>query len=236
MEKIIRDAQLKLLKAFARGRGTFALAGGTALELFYLKHRFSRDLDFFSPEYRIEEINALARIFSETMSVPVKLEGELIASNKASVRFYTIKIKGAEAQLKIDFIEDVLVKNPSIKKIDGIPVYSAKNIYFHKIMTLIGSFLIKDEIGREIPAGRKEVRDVVDIYYLSKKIEPLHQFLKSLNRQHQRGIIQWYRSYSRQDVKHGVLDLSLYDKDFDVSEMIDHLDSEIKTFMGGEIG
>jgi predicted nucleotidyltransferase component of viral defense system len=49
MDKIIRQAQLEALRAFARTTKSFALSGGTALELFYLKHRFSRDLDFFSP-------------------------------------------------------------------------------------------------------------------------------------------------------------------------------------------
>ena len=234
MEQVIRDAQIKLLKSFAGTAGTFALSGGTALELFYLKHRFSRDLDFFSPEYQVEEINTLAQKFSNTLNAPVKLESELFASNKARVRFYVVEIKGAEAPLKIDFIEDVFFKGPTITKFDGVPVYSAKNIYFQKIITLIGSFLIKDEIGREIPAGRKEVRDVVDMYYLSKKIEPLHKFLNTLDRQYQRGIIQWYRSYSRQDVKLGVFDLALYDRNFDVSELIHYLDSEIKEFMGKE--
>src|SRR3989338_3976413 len=211
MEKLIRDAQLKLLGAFAGAGGSFALAGGTALELYYLQHRFSRDLHFFSPEYKNEEIKAIVKLFSAVLGSPVKLESELNASNKASVRFYTVKIRGAPAPLKIDFIEDVFFKRPTITKFGGVPVYSAKNIYFQKIMTLIGSFLITDAIGREIPAGRKEVRDIVDIYYLSKKIEPLHKFLKTLGRQYQRGVIQWYRGYSRQDVKLGMLDLNLYD-------------------------
>lgn len=235
MTQAIRDVQIKLLETLAGAAGTFALSGGTALELFYLKHRFSRDLDFFSPEYQTEEIDALTQKFSQTLKAPVKLESELFASNKAKIRFYTVKIKGAEAPLKIDFIEDVFLKNPTIAKFDGVPVYSAKNIYFQKIITLVGSFLIKDEIGREIPAGRKEVRDVVDIYYLSKKIEPLHKFLNTLERQYQRGVIQWYRSYSRQDVKLGAFDLALYDRNFDVSELIYYLDSEIKAFMGKEL-
>ena len=235
MEQLIRDAQLNLLKAFAGAAGSFALAGGTALELYYLKHRFSRDLDFFSPQYESEEIDALAQKLGETANAPLRLESELVASNKARVRFYTVKIKGALAPLKIDFIEDVFLKNPEIVKFDNLPVYSAKNIYFQKIIALTGSFLIKDEIGREIPAGRKEPMDAVDIYYLSKKITPLHKFLKTVDRQYQRGIIQWYRSYSRQDIKLGVLDLDLYDEIFDVSEMISYLDNEIKEFMEKEI-
>ncbi len=235
MEQIIRDAQIKLLEAFAGATKTFALSGGTALELYYLKHRFSRDLDFFSKKFEIREIDKIIEKFSESLAVPIKFEDQLFASNRARVRFYTVPVKGSSAPLKIDFIEDVFIEKPSIIKFKGVPVYGAKNIYLQKIIALVGSFLIKDELGREIPAGRKEVRDIVDIYYLSKRIEALHKFLKSLDRQYQRGMIQWYRNYSRQDVKIGLLALSLYDKAFDVSQMINYLDTEIKKFMGEKI-
>lgn len=114
MDTAIRQAQLKILEAFSKSSKTFALSGGTALELFYLKHRFSRDLDFF---------------------------------------------------------------------------------------------------------------------YISMKIFPLHEFLKNVPREQQRGIIQWYRSYSRQEFKLGVLDLDIYDRKFNVTFMIKHLDNEIKKFM-----
>jgi len=106
-----------------------------------------------------------------------------------------------------------------------------KNIYFQKIIALVGTDLVRDRIGREIATGRGEVRDIIDIYYLSKKVCPLHKFMKNLVREHQRGIVHWYRSYSRQEVKLGVFDLDIYDKYFDVSKMITYLDKEIREFM-----
>lgn len=104
-------------------------------------------------------------------------------------------------------------------------------MYFQKIIALVGTHLTTNEIGRETIAGRREVRDIVDVYYLSKKICPLHRFSKQLSRELQRGIVYWYRSYSRQEVKFGVLDLDIYDKEFDVKDMIVHLDNEVKKFM-----
>jgi len=47
MDEIVRRIQLKVLQEFSKLSKTFALSGGTALELFYLGHRFSKDLDFF---------------------------------------------------------------------------------------------------------------------------------------------------------------------------------------------
>ena len=46
MDKKLRKAQLEILRIFSLRAGSFALAGGTALELYYLHHRFSVDLDF----------------------------------------------------------------------------------------------------------------------------------------------------------------------------------------------
>lgn len=236
MDKVIRDTQLKLLRTFSETSRTFALSGGTALELFYLKHRFSRDLDFFSAKYNFKEIDALVSKFNGVIVGDIKLENEFITPHRARVRFYTAKIKGTTLPLKIDFVEDVFFDKPSVKKFDKIPVYDVNNIYFQKIIALIGTHLIRDITGKEITTGRKEVRDVVDLYYLSKKVYPLHRFMKNLTREYQRGLVHWYRSYSRQEVKLGVLDLDIYDKNFDVLEMITYLDNELKKFISEVAG
>jgi predicted nucleotidyltransferase component of viral defense system len=235
MNKLIRDAQLKALKAFAKTKSSFALAGGTALELFYLKHRFSRDLDFFSPKYNLREIKQLVASFSAALEATFTLESEFVAPGHARVRFYSGKIKGCPFPLKIDFIEDVLFKKPQINRFKGARVYNVKNIYIQKIIALTGSRPKEDEIGRETVTGRQEARDVFDIYCLSEKVEPLHRFMKRLGRQYQRGIVQWYRSYSRQDLKLGILDLEIYLPDFDVTELIGHFDKEINLFITEEI-
>lgn len=236
MDKVIRDTQLKLLETFSETSKTFALSGGTALELFYLKHRFSRDLDFFSAKYNVKEIDTLISKFNEVVIGKIKLENELVTPYKARVRFYTVKIRGTTLPLKIDFIEDVFFDKPKIKKFDEIPVYDANDIYFQKIVALLGTYLVRNDTGREIITGRKEVRDVVDIYYLSKKVCPLRRFIKNLTREYQRGLVHWYRSYPRQEVKLGVLDLDIYDKNFDVLEMITYLDNELKKFIGEVTG
>jgi len=232
MDNVIRDMQLKLLKVFGKVSKTFALSGGTTLELFYLKHRFSRDLDFFSTTFDLKEIDNIILKFSETIKKKIKLENEFMVSNKARVRFYTINnIKGTNLPLKIDFIEDVLFNKPNTKNFNGVPVYDIKNIYFQKIITLVGTHFKKDAIGRDIITGRQEVRDIVDIYYLSKRILPLRKFVNDLSMQYKRGIVQWYRTYSRQETKLGILDLQIYDKNFNISEMIMHIDNEIKEFI-----
>lgn len=232
MDTAIRKAQLKVLDIFSKTETDFALSAGTALELYYLKHRFSADLDFFSPKYNLKEIDNIISLFKAGFGKRrVNLESEFMAAGRAQVKFYTISAGNLKRPLKIDFVEDVLFAQPVIKRFNGVPVYSAENIYLQKIAAISGTRLQTDDIGREVMQGRREARDVFDIYMLSRKIKALHIFLKGVSPQLQRGMVHWYRAFSRQDVKLSLLDLDIYDKKFNAKEMIIYLEDEIKQFI-----
>lgn len=230
MDKQIRQAQNKVLEAFSKRKSTFALSGGTALELYYLHHRFSFDLDFFSPEYSLKEIETMVSAFRDALKRKIKFESEFTMSNRARVRFYTIDIPNSERPLKIDFVEDVLFVSPAIKVFKGVRVYDVKNIYLQKICAITGTVLKMDETGREITQGRSEARDAFDLYMLSKKIIPLHVYLKEVPQPQQRGMIHWYRTFSRQDLKISLLDLDIYVDNFDAKDMTIYLEDEIRKF------
>ena len=230
MDSAIRSAQKQVLKIFTKRPGGFALAGGTALELFYLNHRFSSDLDFFSPAYCLPEIERLAAAFQEGCRRKLRLESDLEAPGKARVRFYTMPVQGARRPLKIDFVEDVLFEKPVILRKEGVPVYSAENIYLQKIAAISGVRTRRDELGRELYAGRGEARDVFDLYVLSEKVFPLHRFLPRAPLPWQKGIIHWYRTFSRQELKLALMDQEIYDPKFDSREMIRALEQEIQRF------
>jgi predicted nucleotidyltransferase component of viral defense system len=228
MDKKLRHKQEQILKVLSKNKWNFALTGGTALELFYLHHRFSADLDFFSPEYDVAEIEKMVRVFRKETGDKIRFHTEFVAPNKAQVRFYELSIKSHDRPLKIDFVEDVVFKGPSIKRFKGVPVYDVKNIYLQKILTITGTALGADDTGREITQGRRKARDAFDIYVLSKKVSPLHKFLKGLPMAYQRGMVHWYQTFSRHDLKLDLLDLDIYDKTFNSREMIIYLEDEIK--------
>jgi len=231
----IKKCQQDMLKIFAKKTKTFALAGGTALELYYLHHRFSADLDFFSPGYDFTEIEAIISAFKKELCSRVELEHEFITENHARIRIYSVYVKGFDRVVKIDFVEDVLFDKPAIKIFNRVPVYEAEYIYQQKIAAVTGTRVEIDSTGREIMRGRAEARDAFDIYILSKKIEPLAIFLRKVPRPFQRGMIHWYRTFSRQDLKLGLLDLDIYDKKFNARQMITYLENEINKFMKEEI-
>ena len=87
MNEAIRKVQFKLLKVFSTVSENFALSGGTALELFYFKHRFSRDLGFFSPKYSFSEMDKIVVEFNKCLRGRLKLENELSIGGKVKVRF-----------------------------------------------------------------------------------------------------------------------------------------------------
>jgi predicted nucleotidyltransferase component of viral defense system len=236
MDTKIRDTRKHILNVFSKEARHFALAGGTALELYYLRHRFSADLDFFSPKYDVTEIQNLISAFEKQVNKKIRLESELTAGGKAKVIFYTLPVKGSNRPLKIDFVEDVLFKKPVIRKIKGVRVYSVEDIYLQKIAAISGTQPEIDEVGRHIMEGRKEPRDVFDVYMLSKKIQPLHIFLKNVPSQLQKGIVHWYRTFSRQGLKLALIDLDIYEMNFNSKEMIVYLENEIKQFIKEVIG
>ena len=117
MDPKIAAAQDRVLAVFARKAVHFALAGGTALERYYLHHRFSWDLDFFAVQYSLPEIDRLTAAFRKEVDKRLKLESEFMVGGRAKVRFYSMPVPGASRPLKIDFIEEVLLAKPDIQKI-----------------------------------------------------------------------------------------------------------------------
>ncbi|MCK4912684.1 MAG: nucleotidyl transferase AbiEii/AbiGii toxin family protein [Candidatus Omnitrophica bacterium] len=235
MNKQIRQAQKIFLKVFAENASLFALAGGTALELYYLNHRFSVDLDFFSPRYDIKEIDKIISSAQEVFGFKIILENEFTVTGKARVRFYTVDVKDTDRPLKIDFVEDVLLEKPIIKKFKKVSVYSVEDIYYQKIIAISGIVPQIDEIGRQIIVGRRKARDVFDLYKLSKEIKPLSEFLKDIPQNFQRGIVYWYRTFSRREFQLDLLDLDIYEKKIDSKEIIIYLENQIKKFITEEI-
>lgn len=232
MHTALAEAQTAIMGVMATAKGhSFALAGGTALERFYLHHRVSRDLDYFSTRFdRREVVACIARITTE-LGYPISAPGEFVADRRAGVIRYRAEYDRGQPSLKIDFVEDVVVERPRIRRIEGIPVYDVADIYLHKIAALSGTHDAHDPAGRTIATGRNEPRDAFDIYMLSLRVRPLHQCLKQEPRAYQRRFIQWIRSYSRLDMKLGLLDLELHIKKFDPRDLIVHIDKEAARFV-----
>ena len=83
----------------------------------------------------------------------------------------------------------------------------------------------QDAIGRIIHAGRQSVKDLFDLYYLSKDYRPLSEFFfEYFSYDKAESLIAWYRGFNRMRLKIELLELI---PNVDTAKIIEHLDNEL---------
>lgn len=234
MDKII-EIRDKTLKKLANKLRNFYLAGGTALSLFYFKHRESYDLDFFTKDFSRRNIEEIISALSKDMGLEAELLVEQNKQGFARMMVYSLKT-GVNSSLKIDFVEDVYKLLKPLRGIDGIPILAIEDIYFRKIITACGGIAAIDSVGRgSFIGGRQEAKDFFDLYFLSKTFMPLSNFVKEFCQQPQtESIIVWFRTYDRFLMKTGLLEI-ITDKQVEFLEMERHFKDETEKIIASEI-
>lgn len=129
-------------------KSQFYFTGGTALRVFYLGHRESEDLDFFSQQ-KLED-----QVIFNLVQQWSKKNNFIFESRLAEVVYiFNLSFKNG-AKLKVDFgyYPYKLLKEAEIK--DSIRVDSLLDIAVNKLLTI---------------QQRTDVKDFVDLYYLLDK-------------------------------------------------------------------
>lgn len=234
VDKIIRVRD-KVLKKLANKLEGFYLAGGTALSLFYFKHRESYDLDFFTKNFSRVKIGKIMSGLSRDMGLTAELSAEQDKQGLAKMMVYSLKT-GSAGSLKIDFVEDVYELLKPLKAIDGIPILAIEDIYLRKILAACGSIATVDSIGRSsFAGGRQEAKDFFDLYFLSKTFMPLSAFVGEYCGYPQKeSIIIWFRTYDRLEMKAGLLEI-ITNKKVAFPEMERHFRDEVKKIIAEEL-
>lgn len=233
--KLIRF-QEKVLKILADNIDDFYLVGGTALSLFYFKHRQSMDLDFFTQGFNKIRVFEIVKFLSASLNKKIELIAEESRKKRMKLLIYSVPVDKNQS-LKLDFIQDYLKCIKPLKVVNGIKVLSLEDIYIRKIYAAVGTFQEEDIIGRRImKGGRQEAKDFYDLYCLSKIFMKLSDFSFRYGSQLMReAIIRWFRTYSRIEMKTGILELKLK-KDINYNEIERHFSREINALLEREIG
>ncbi|MFZ2937265.1 MAG: nucleotidyl transferase AbiEii/AbiGii toxin family protein [Candidatus Omnitrophota bacterium] len=215
----IKGEQKKIAGLVTKKFKQYYLTGGTALS-FYFNHRFSEDLDFFTQEYRKEDPERIMNFVSKETGFKFKLEAEQDEPKMIPMKVYSLELK-KRCVFKIDFVQDF---QKNIKRIkDGL--HSLEDIYYRKISAGLGLVRKEDATGRVIHVGRQSVKDLFDLYYLSKHHKPLSDFFfEYFSYDKAEGFIAWYRGFNRMDLKIELLDLV---QKVDTNKVIKYLDSEL---------
>ena len=126
------------------------LTGGTALSEFYLKHRYSEDLDLFTRQPRdigvdVEELRAL--LLARGLRLSVRSSGVQF------VRAFVEDIQEGEV-VKIELARDVPVRMAPPMEAQGCVVDSFEDIAVNKVSAIL---------------DRREPKDFVDLYFILKE-------------------------------------------------------------------
>lgn len=129
-------------------KSNFYFTGGTALRAFYLNHRESEDLDFFSRDKFDNQV-----IFTLMEDWGKKNHFKIQSRFNEVVYIFHLTFKNG-AKLKVDFGYYPYKLLEKGKIIDGITVDSLLDIAVNKLLTI---------------QQRTDVKDFVDLYYLLDK-------------------------------------------------------------------
>ena len=149
MTTVLSNFQKKALALFKNSplANNFYLAGGTALSEYYLHHRKSEDLDFFSQE----ELSILSlKRFSARLAKEVLMEKIEFQHGFGLYTFFFYP-KGEVAKYKIDFGQYPFGTIEPLKNFGGIAVESLYDIAVDKAHTI---------------SIRPRLRDFIDLYFI----------------------------------------------------------------------
>lgn len=126
----------------------FYLSGGTALAEFYLQHRLSEDLDFFTQaELDLDQLKKIINLIAKKADITeVKFQH--------GFGLYTFFLKDQKQNYKIDFGQYPFAPIEPLKLFNGLLVESLYDIAVNKAHTI---------------AFRPRLRDFIDLYFIFQK-------------------------------------------------------------------
>lgn len=166
--EILTPFQQQLLKAIGQTEiaENFYLTGGTALAAFFLHHRFSEDLDFFSPDP-----NAVRLIQAPLRDVAGRLDAPLEFSRTFNTFVECFITSPDGERVKLDFAQDTpfRLSPTTFDARYGLQIDSATDIASNKLAALF---------------GRAAAKDFVDVFFIHHEMLPFSELLRQAREKH----------------------------------------------------
>jgi len=140
---------LELVKIEPQITKTFYLTGGTALSEFYLQHRLSEDLDFFTEENEVDQ--KLVEAYLKKISSKLSIE-EIKRTVFMGLFSYTLIFRD-NSKLKVDFNYYPFPRIEKGTKYGNLSIDSLRDIAANKVHTLF---------------VKPRDRDYLDLYFIMK--------------------------------------------------------------------
>lgn len=150
-QEILTPLQSKFLKLFAENKPLkkrFYLTGGTTLAAYYLKHRYSEDLDFFS----FGPVDILAiQVFLKGIKSPLHIS-KVDFQQSFNRNLFFLHLKNEILKLEFTYFPFARIEKPAPK--NGIAIDSLIDISVNKVFTILQN---------------PRSRDFVDLYFILNK-------------------------------------------------------------------
>jgi predicted nucleotidyltransferase component of viral defense system len=162
----------------------FYLTGGTALSAFYLYHRKSHDLDFFTSE---EE---LIPSFSRKISEHLRKTGYEVEITRGFRSFTELTVSSPDDSTIIHTALDSPYRLEDLqqsKDYEGLRIDSLRDIAANKLLTIFGRASLRDFVDvyfllKELLAKKELIEDAtkkdpgLDLYWLGVAMERINEF------------------------------------------------------------
>lgn len=185
--QLINGTQESVLRRFGQvsGNGDFYLTGGTALSYFYLKHRQSNDLDFFSATEEL--IDPFSRRLEEALSSA----GMAVERKRGFRSFIELVVREGREQTMIHLALDAPFRFEPVKTFSEYPSLKVDNltdIATNKLLALFGRAALRDfiDVHSLVQQGHFSTRVLLekakqkdpgfDLYWLGVAFERLKTF------------------------------------------------------------
>ncbi|GAB4370016.1 MAG: hypothetical protein Kow00128_16730 [Deltaproteobacteria bacterium] len=165
--EILTDLQKEILGDLSRTdlKESFFLTGGTALSAFYLRHRLSDDLDFFTPAP-----GAVPSVLPRMKEVAAS-RGLRLTVRRQFRTFLELHLEGRGERLRVDFAEDSPFRLEPVRAIPpwDFPIDNPTDIACNKLSALF---------------DRADPKDFVDVFFIDREILPLSRLVGKAKQKH----------------------------------------------------
>jgi predicted nucleotidyltransferase component of viral defense system len=166
--EILTPFQQQLLRHAGRSpiASSFYVTGGTALAAFFLHHRLSEDLDFFTADP-----NAVQLVRGHLEQIALQLDAGLEFSRTFNTFVECFITSRNGERVKLDFAQDTPFRlSPTTLATEyALQVDSAVDIASNKLAALF---------------GRAAAKDFVDVYFIHHEMMPFHELLPQAREKH----------------------------------------------------
>ncbi len=166
--KLLTPFQQQIVNAISKSQlqDHFYLTGGTALAVFYLHHRYSLDLDFFTADP-----TAVARVPAILEEIAQQINAQVTFTRTLGTFLQCFFQNSDGERVQIDFAQDSPYRLEPVQLDEdmGIQVENLVDIACNKLSALF---------------DRAEPKDFVDIYFICQDVLPFDELVEKTRQKH----------------------------------------------------